>query len=204
MAAAGSRLLILLVTLVLLGSALAGCFERDRGKQTADGDDDQLYELFITIAGVDAPTGSTEAIVNLTVDRLSLYDTDTEEWVDLLVAEASALVVFEDGVSDPAPLTRVPITLADYDSIEIIVSSARVTSETGTVDAEVPQLACYAPVDLGQPGADDTIDLELWMSGPDALERTATGWRFQPALIGSVSGSDEGGADLVDPECRPY
>lgn len=198
------RPLVLLVTLLLSSAAWAGCTQRDEGDGDGSGSTDGADTILLFLRGVDAPEEADQVVVNMTVGNVAFYDTENSEWVALLTEDAQATVLFAQGDTEAVFLAEVPLVARSYEAVEIVVDRARVTTDDGSSDAEIPPVACYAALTLGAGGDDASIEVELWISGAEALQRENETWTFRPVLVGTDSSASDGELEINEPDCMPY
>lgn len=197
-----SLLPVLFVTALLSGVvALSGCFgdgtQKDREDPAAADS-----RLLVSLVGLEAPEGEEGLVLNVTIDHIALRMDG--KWVAVLAAPATTEVVFTSGIGDPAFLVDVPVPAGEYSDIEVIATGARVTTASGTESATVEEVACYSRISVTVP-EEGVAELQLVVSGPDALESSNGAWVFRPAVVGSFAPEDGSGeATLEEPDCRGF
>lgn len=202
-----NRLAVWLLAIATLGTTTAACLERGRRDEPEIGAAvvETTDEVAISLVGLEPPAGVDEAIVAFTVEHVALYDIDRKQWVPVLVEPVETELLFETGYSDPALVTIAPLLAGNYTDVEIVVKNARLITEDGETEVRTDDFACYTPLNLNTRGIGALHEIELLVSGPDALERPDGDWRFRPALVGSMDrSSNHSGPEFNDPSCAAY
>ncbi|MBW3582757.1 MAG: hypothetical protein KY455_06625 [Euryarchaeota archaeon] len=199
---ARSSISALFVTVLLSGVvALSGCLG-DGGRNDDGAAAMADSRLLVSLVGLEAPEGEEGLVLNVTIDHIALRMDG--KWVAVIAAPASTEVVFTSGIGDPAFLVDVPVPAGSYTDVEVIATGARVTTASGSQSATVEEVACYSRVSVTVP-EEGVAELQLVVSGPEALESSEGAWVFRPAVVGSFAPEDGSGeATLEEPDCRAY
>lgn len=196
------RLGALLLGLTILSLSLAGCFGKPDGDASQEAPPEAFATFDLYVAPMDAPPELEGAVLSIIVDHIAFLDTETDTWTPLLTQPVTLELILEEGFGEAAWLTTVPLPAGDYSDVELVASSATLTTPEGEEPATIGDDTCYATIPVTAE-ADEETELTLILDASAALSDGDGGWTFRPALVGGYGGGSEadGEAAIGEPYC---
>lgn len=187
----------LLAATLMVSLASAGCF----AGPPADGEASTAsVDVTFFLTGFDSPEAGDDLAVTLTIGHIGLYDANRKEWMPVL-AEAVTVDLFFDQL-DPAVVVQVPVAVGHYTDAEMVLDAAHVFSSSMETEAAVVDAAtCLTTISLDLTGSNAPTELELLVSGSEAVRGGPGAWTVRPAIVGSFSNAEDTDAALGDASC---